>query len=157
MGLIGLFRDLQSQRLEHRTRLARVQRCRRCGLSNEVSVEAIGAAVARPAGFLLDADDLAEGQADAQTSASRNAWVSLQLARCVSCERRGWLAHGLALVVVPHWIAGGAILGAFAALFGQLTLEANVLIGGALGLGYGVARRLGRADLAVRRSEAPSS
>ncbi len=120
-------------------------------MTNDVDVDAVGAGVARPAGFLLDAEDVAEGHRDAESAASRNAWVSLQLAECVSCNRRGWLAHLLAILVTPHWTIGGAILGAIGALFGALTLEANVLIGAALGLGYGVARRLGRADRAVRR------
>lgn len=152
MGLIGLFRDLQSQHLEHRATFTRTQRCRRCGIATEVSVEAVGAGLARPAGLLLDAEDVAEGHRDAESAASRNAWVSLQLAQCVSCNRRGWLAHPLAILVTPHWTIAGAILGAFAALFGALTLGANVLIGAALGLGYAVARRLGQADRAVRRS-----
>lgn len=151
MGLLGLFRDLQSQHLEHRSNVARTQRCSRCNLSNDVMVEAIGKGLARPAGFVLDADDIADGHKDAASAASRNAWVSLQLSRCVSCERRGWFAHPLAVLVTPQWTLGGAILGSMAALFGHFTLEANVAIGAALGLGYGVARRLGRADRFVRR------
>jgi hypothetical protein len=152
MGLLGLWKDVQSQRLEQRVSLGRSQRCRRCGLTSDVLVEARGEAVARPAGLMLNANDLAEGQAEAASAASRNAWVSLQLARCVSCERRGVLANALAVVVTPHWVLGGATLGAVVGLVGAWPVQTSGLIGAALGLGYGAARRLGRADVAVRRA-----
>lgn len=151
MSLLGLFRDLQSQRLTHVQNLARVQRCRRCHLSTEVLVEARGVGLARPAGFILDADDVAEGHAEAESASRRNAWLSLALSRCVSCGKRPLWAHPLAILATPLWTASGVIGGLVAAPITGEPMRTTMLIGGALALGYGVARRLGKADLAVKR------
>jgi len=150
MSLLGLVRDLQSQRLKHQNTYAHIQRCGRCGLSSEVSVAGKGAGIARPAGFVLNQDDVSEGHAEAESAAKRNAWINLHLARCVSCERRPLTAHALAVVVTLHWTIAGVIVASVGGLLSTWPMEASMTVGGALTLGYAVGRRIGHADLSVK-------